>query len=42
MGIELRLRVRWFSIGPWGHLALRGAQGPAQRNMRFRVDSNEL
>ena len=37
MRFRVRVRVRWFSVGPWGQLA-QGAQGPALRNMRFRVD----
>ncbi len=41
MRFRVRVRVRWFSVGPWGQLALRGAQGPALRNMRFRADSKE-
>ena len=38
MRFRVRLRVRGLVLGPWalGQWALRGAQGPDLKNMRFR------
>ena len=44
MRFRVRVSVRWFSDGPLGPGAswpIGGAQGTAQRNIRFRADSKD-